>query len=241
MSVLTDRLSLRRAFFRLTGVDANNTALTEHDGSTLETLYQLLQYGLWDAQAFLIDCGMGDRWVKRSSTLSFSGSDTVDGGKYTALPSDFLRLAGDDDVSALCQPDGSRWGRLVEMRYRGEVRGNFYYLMNDRLYLAPSASPPSNLVMEYHHKLATLVDTATGPPAVDGTVDFPEEHRALIVAYAADRAQSEAWLPGDLEMNAKIAANLDRLKKLAWVRARRNSGPRKMRARRVVGTHWLMS
>ena len=233
MSVLTDRLSLRRAFFRLTGVDANNTALTEHDGSTLETLYQFLQYGLWDAQAFLIDCGMGDRWIKRSSTLSFSGSDSVDGGKYTALPSDFLRLAGDDDVSALCQPDGTRWGRLVDMRCRGEVRGNYYWLMNDRLYIAPGASPPSDLVMEYHHKLATLADGST--------VDFPEEHRSLIVAYAADRAQSDAWLPGDLEMNAKIAANLDRLKKLAWVRARRNSGPRKMRARRVVGTHWLMS
>ena len=233
MSVLTDRASLKRAFYRLTGVSDDNGALTENDASTLEAVYQFLQYGAWDAQAFLIDCGMGDRWVTRSSTLSWSGSDAVDGGRYTALPSDFLRLAGDEEISALAKPNGGRWGRLVEGRYRGEAIGDYYWLWNDRLYIAQGSAPPSDLVLEYHHKLATLADAST--------VDMPSEHLPLVVAYAAERAQADLWLPGDMEQRANIIANLARLKKLAWVRSRRHGGPRKMRAKRDIGTHWLMS
>lgn len=241
MSVLTDRASLRRAFFRLTATSADNQALKENDDSTLEAVYQFLQYGLWDAQAWLIDCGLADRWVSVSAALTWSGADGTDGGRYAALPSDFLRAIGDDTHSCLRVPGSSRWGAQVDFRDRWEAGSDRYWFQNEKLWISKGSVPPSGLCLDYHHRLPTLVDTTTGPPAVDGTVDFPVEHRPLIVAFATERAQSDAWLPGDMEMQAKIQSNLNKRKNEAWRRIRRTSGPRKLNMGRTYPlTHWMI-
>jgi len=233
MSVLTDRASLARAFYRLTATSADSPALTEWDVSTLEALYQFLQYGAWDAQAWLIDGGLADRWVSAYTLLSWSGTDSSDGGKYQALPSDFLRLAGDDYRSAIRNPaTGLRWGKEVDFPDRWSVRGRHYWLQDENLWIARAAQTNGAKVLDYHHKLATLADGTT--------VDFPSEHRSLIVAYAADRAMGDSWLPGGMEMQAKITANLKKLQREAHRRIRRTSGPRKMRnAQRTGATHWM--
>lgn len=234
--VLTTRDSLVRAFYRLTGTSATNPALIEHDGAnTLEAVYQFLQYGLWDAQAFLMDAGLVNRWVTTSSALTpFLGAEADDGGRYIALPADFLKLAGDDYESALRYPNGTKWGHLIDFEDRHRHRGNCYWLQGDganlwRLWIARGASPPSTMVCDYHHRLATLADATT--------VDFPTEHRALPVAFAADRAMTDAWLPGDQEMQAKIAKNLIGQKREAQRRVRLHLGPKKMRIRRSGATH----
>lgn len=230
MAVLTDLPSLKRAFYRLTGTASSDGALTEHDDSTDEAVEQLLQYGAWDAQHFLLDCGLNDRWVSQSSSLSFSGSDSSDGGRYTDLPSDFLRLAGDHVTSALRRPNGNRWGSLIDFEDRFRVRGNGYWLQNEKLWIARNASPPSDLLMDYHHRLATLDNTE---------VDFPTADRGLIVGFAAERGMAESWLPGGQEMASKIARFVARQKQQAWKRARRSSGPRRMQPQRTIGSHWI--
>lgn len=233
MDILTDRSSLKRAFFRLTATSDDNPTLIENDADTLEAVYQFLQYGAWDAQAYLIDTGMGDRWVTTSAALSWSGSDASDGGRYSALPSDFLRMAGDSSFSALWVPGASapRWGTLIPFEYRWDAYGDLYWLMNSYLWIARGANPPTGLKMDYHHKLATLADSTT--------VDFPTEHVGLIVAYAAARAMNDAWLPGDMEMRAKIESNLQKQQREAARRNRRAAAPRTMRTTRTIGaTHW---
>src|SRR3989304_1123091 len=89
--VLTDRASLARAFYRLTATSSTNPGLIEHDSSTLETLYQYLQYGAWDAQEYMIDSGFTDRWLTTSSALTFSGAAAPGGargggGRVSTLP-----------------------------------------------------------------------------------------------------------------------------------------------------------
>lgn len=235
MSVLTDRASLARAFYRLTATSATNPALIEHDGSSLETLYQYLQYGLWDAQEFMLDCGLLNRWVTVSSTLSFSGSDASNGGRYAALPADFIRLAGDGINSALHSPNGTTWGHLIDWMDRRRAGPSSYWLESTtsnvwRLWVGPGASPPSDLVADYHHQLGTLADSTT--------VEFPSQHRGLIVAFAADRAMSDSWLPGDEAMQLKIAANLAKQKKEAERRTRLSHGPKKRRIHKSGATHY---
>jgi hypothetical protein len=232
MSVLTDRVSLANAFYRLTGTSANNPGLVEHDSTTLETLYQFLQYGAWDAQAWLIDGGLADRWVTSYTLTSWTGSDSSDGGRYQSLPSDFLRLAGDDYRSAIRNAaTGLTWGTQVNFADRWNHSGNIYWLQDENLWIGRRANTTGAVTLDYHHKLATLADGTT--------VDFPEEHRSLIVAYAADRAMTDSWLPGDMEMQAKITANLKKLQREAYRRIRRSSAPRKMRTTRSGATHWM--
>lgn len=234
MSVLTDRASLARAFYRITATSATNPALIEHDASTLEAVYQFLQYGLWDAQEWLMDCGLLNRWVTTSSTLTFSGSDASNGGRYTALPAEFMRLAGDEHDSALHSPNGTKWGRLIDWKDRRRAGPTAYWLESTtsnvwRLWIGPGASPPTGMVLDYH-ALATLDASAT--------VEFPSQHRGLIVAFAADRAMSDSWLPGDAEMQAKIAANLMKLKRESERRVRQSHGPKKRRMRVSGGSHY---
>ena len=73
----------------------------------------------------------------------------------------------------------------------------------------------------------------------DGTtIDFPTQFRALPVAFAADRAMHDAWLPGDMEMQAKIKSNLTDQKKEVTRRMRMNDGPKRMRIYRSGASHW---
>jgi len=231
MSVLTDRASLKRALFRLVGTSDSDGAMTEQDSGTLEGIYQILQYGLWDAQEWLVENGLSTRWVKQSSTLSWSGTESSDGGRYADLPSDFMRLAGDREHSALRRPNGKRWGQLIDFSERFDRYGNWYWLQNDRIWITRGASPHSDLIMDYHYRLPTLADGTT--------VDFPEADRALIVAFAAERARAEAWLPGSTDMDAKIVANLRFQQQQARKRARRAAGPRHYRMPSVRGTHYF--
>ncbi len=230
MAVLTDRASLLRAFYRLTATSATDGALSEHDNTTNEAVYQHLQYGLNDAQQYLIRAGLSDRWVKESSTLTWSGTEATDAGRYVALESDFLRLAGDAGVSALHQPNGRRWGRLIEYRDHLRAGQNRYWLQNERLWITPGSNPPSDLEMDFIFRLPTLADSTT--------IDFPEDDRPLVIAYAADSAQAEAWLPGGAEMRQNISANLRRRKDQAWSRARRTRRARKLRPSTMFGSHW---
>jgi hypothetical protein len=231
--VLTDRASLVRAFFRLVASSSDNPAMTEHDSDTLEAVYQFLQYGAWDAQAWLLDCGLADRWVSVSSALTWSGSDSADGGRYAALPADFLRAIGDDNRSCLRVPGSDVWGSQVDFRDRWTGGSNRYWFQDEYLWISKGSAPLSGLCLDYHEQLATLEDSTT--------VDFPSAHRALIVAYAADRAATDAWLPGDLEMQAKILSNLTKLKKESYRRVRRTSGPRKLKmGQQINSTHWMV-
>lgn len=228
--VLTDRASLARAFYRLTATTATNPALIENDSTTLETLYQYLQYGIWDAQEFMLDNGLSDRWVSVSAALTpFLGTDALNGGRYIALPADFIRTAGDMNHSPLRTPDGSPWGApiMFEDRFRAGV--NSFWLMNEQLWVTRGSSTPVTLVMDYHHRHATLADAST--------VDFPTAHRPLIVAYAAVRAKNDAWLPGDAEMLGKIDANLIKLEAWARRRLRRTRDAKKIKMYNSGSSH----
>jgi len=231
MAVLTNLASLQRAFYRLTDTASDDDSLIEHDSTTLEAVNQFLQYGANDAQDYLMDCGLSDRWVKQQGPItSWSGSDSADGGRYVSLSSDFFRLSGDDYTSALREADGTRWGQLMDFRDRFRVRGNRYWLQNEQLWIARGANPPTSLIMDYHFRLPTLSS---------GTVDFPTEDRPLIVAYAAKRAMEDSWLPGGPEMEQKISRKVDTCEKRAFRRSRRSRMQRKLRPKPTIGTHYF--
>ena len=228
---LTDRASLLREFYRITGITGSDRAAFVNDSTTLEGVYNLLQHGAWDAQLFLIRIGEAARWLTTtSSTLSWSGTDSTTGGRYTALPTDFLRLAGDEHVSALHEPDGTRWGQLIDYRDRQRYGPNCYWLQEDDLWITKASAPPTTLQIDYHEKLATLADSTT--------VDFPEEHRPLIPAYAAERAMYQAWFPLSSEGKAAVLMNLKTLERKARSQSRRTMNPRKIRRPETVGRWW---
>lgn len=231
---LTDRASLKRALYRLLNTDATDDALTEHDpaGYSLEAIYQALQQGAWDAQLWLIERGLNDRWIAEDTSLSFT--EDADGSQYEALPADFLRLAGDESHSGLYRTGtGESWGYEIDFLDRRRVWGNYFWFQNERLYLARGSNPPTDLALQYYFRLATLAD--------DTTVDFPVEDRGLIVAYAAVRAMAESWLAGGPELEAKLREYLQRLQVQAVKRIRRSRTPHKIRVRRMLGTHWFSS
>lgn len=240
---LTDRASLLRAFFRLVNSGPQDEALTEHDANdeAYEGVYLLLEEGAWDAQHWMIEAGWSDRWLTTvdfpdhggtGADSDWQGADSTDGGRWAALPEDFLRLAGDRKVSALHEPDGTRWGKLMDHRDRFRVTGNRYWLQGEDLWIASGASPPSDLKLDYHQRIAVEDNE---------TVDFPAADRKLIVAFAAAHGMEENWLPGGDEMKQSILKNLERRMRQSWKRARRHAGPRKMRPKRVVGTHWIIN
>ena len=77
MAVLTNLASMQRAFYRLTDTAADDDSLIEHDDSTLEGVNQFLQYGLNDAQDYMMDCGLSDRWVSQATAItSWSGTES---------------------------------------------------------------------------------------------------------------------------------------------------------------------
>jgi hypothetical protein len=228
--LLEDRAALRRAFYRLTGSAPDDDGLTEHDSEALEAVHQHLQYGLWDAQEYLVSVGEPGRWVKAATLTGWTSE--VDGRRYIALPSDFLRLAGDERTSALRDGNGFAWGALVQ----GDARlQNFdpsaYWLENERIYVGSLASFPTTLTFLYHHRHAVLETDSTA-------IDFPVEDRPLIVAFAAERASAEPWFPGGADAVQAIRVVLAEAKQRAARRARRTREPRKLRPPPGLGTHW---
>lgn len=225
---LDDRSKLRAAFFRFLNTDDTDFALLEQD---VESYHHFIQHGLWSAQDYVIRFVDAGRWLTSYSVPAWSGSESTDGGTYFALPADFLLLAGDDDpnFSALREPNGRMWGSLIRWQNRFTHQGGpRYYLLNERLYKVIGAQVPSSLVLDYHHRHATLASDAT-------VIDFPLHWRPLIVAFACAHAKSEDWLPGGVEMMKKIDANLLHWKgEVARGRAKSHT-PARMRSTPVLG------
>lgn len=230
--LLEDRPSLRRAFYRLTGTSADDDALAEHDSEALEAVHQHLQYGLWDAQEYLLSVGDPSRWVK-SATLTGWVSE-ADGRKYVALPDDFLRLAGDERTSALRSVDGREWGSLAQADARLYAYSpSAYWIEGERLFLGTGATiPTGDITIYYHFRHAVLA-------AEDTPIDFPVEDRPLIVAFAAELYAAEPSFPGGSEGMASIRVAVAQAKQKAARRARRTREPRKLRPPPALGTHYF--
>lgn len=221
---------MRHVFFRLTGTTSDDPALTEMGEDTNEVVDIYLTRGARAAQRWMLRMGYGG-WRQRSSAITWSGADDTDGGRYAALPSDFLRSFGSSRVSALVEADGDRWG--TEIRPDEEqLRGDFYYIRGEQLWITRDASPPSTVYHEYHYEHPEFDGLA------DGSIDFPMEARPLIVAEAADAAKEENWLPGDRMMELKIARSLQRAREEARHIARPTNQPRRMRAPARHGNRW---
>lgn len=234
--LLDSRAALLRQFYHHLGTSASDGALTEHDSESLEQALRYLQFGLWNAQQCLIDAGKGDRWRTTSSALaSWTGADDTDAGRYTSLADGgyftrFLRLAGDDENSALREPDGTQWGKEVSERDRFKVRGSYYYLLgDDQLWIARGAEPPATLVADYYQRHALL--------ASDSSIDFPVELTPLVPLEAANLALADNWPGVDDTQRAEIRRALDNWRERAG-KSRRSRTPKRMRARPTYGTHF---
>ena len=232
MADLTDRQSILRAFFRLVDSDATDGQLVEHDASTLEGVYALLREACDAAQEDVIGAGFGEFWLKRSTALSFAGTDAADGGRYADLPSDFWRAAGDGDDSALVTAKGRGWGREILPELRNRASGSFYYFRDGKLWITKGANLPSeDLFLEYYRRVATLADT------VDA--DFPAPFRGLIPAHAAVEAVAEGWYEGDQIEEGRLEKLLERRKDRMFSRVRPSEKTRQIRPKAMTrNTHW---
>lgn len=227
------------AFYRLTGTSATDQAFIEHDTSTLESLYGHLTHGFRQAQLFLIDNGLPQFWLKRSAALTWSGTEASDGGRWSALPSDFLRAWGDDDTrSSLVEADGSQWGQEIrpEEKHR---RGGFYYFAKNpagtafAIWIAKGAVPPTSVYLQYVYEHPEITSSTT-------TLDLPDIAVRLGVAEAAHNAKNESWLPGGPEMKADIASELREQRAVAKAAARPSRSARRMREQAAFGPRWFI-
>lgn len=226
---LTTVAQIRRLFYRITGATSDDDALTEQGESEHDVAYEYLTRGARSAQRWMLSKGYSG-WRKRSSALSWSGSDSADGGRYSDLPSDFLRLYGDRRRrSALVEADGTQWGQEVDPG-QDNRRGDGYYLKNDQVWILHSAGPPTTLYLDYHY---------LHPEWSSGvTIDFPLAARALVVWEAADAAKEENWLPGGPEMEFKIERGLARARSEALDVARQSKAPREFKKNLRYGNRW---
>lgn len=218
----------RTAFLRLVGTEADDPALTELGEGTDEVVYLYLTRGTRAAQRWMLDMGY-QGWRKRSSALVFTGTDDADGGRSTALPSDFLRAAGHRWKSALREADGTPWG--VEVTIDEELlKGDGWYIKGAELWLNRTAAPPTTLFLEFHYRHPEWNDSVV--------IDFPLEARSLIIAEAANEAKEENWLPGGPEMETKIERALARARQRARDVARPTKEPRHIRKPVRIGNRW---
>lgn len=235
--LLSSRAALLRQFYHHLGTAADDDGLTEHDATASEQALRYLQFGLWNAQTELIDRGRGERWRTTSGTLSgWQGSDSADAGRWLSLADGgaftrFLRLAGNDESSALRTPDGTRWGWEISERKRFDVRGDYWYMLgDDQLWLARGATPPATLLADYYQRHALL--------DADGVaIDFPEDLTPLIAAEAAFLAIHDVWVPIEDSQQAKVVGIRNHWLEKAG-RRRRTRTPDRMRARKTMGTHF---
>ena len=227
---LDSHARIRKALYRLVGTDEDDPALTAQDEAANEVADTFLTRGCRKAQRWMIKQGY-DGWLKRSSALTWSGTDATDGGRYSALPSDFLRAFGNRRKSALTEADGDRWGTEIDPE-QSTMQGNYYYVQGTRLWIARRASPPTTLYLWFHYMHPEWDNLA------DAAIDFPLEARALIPATAADLAKEENWLPGGQEMKQAIARALAAAQEEARDIARPTKSPRRFRKPIRLGTHW---
>jgi len=220
----------RDAFYRLLGSDATDEMLEEHGEAANEIVDLCLTRGSRTSQRFMLDNGYNG-WRSRDEITSWSGADAADGGRYTALPDDFLKAYGNERMSALRKANGDQWGRQVEPN-EAHLKGNYYYIRGDELWLARAAVVPTTLYLEYHYTHPKWENLA------DGAIDFPIDARWLIIAEGANAGKDENWIPAGIEMEAKITRALASARDQARAVARPTKAPRKMKAPRRVGNHW---
>lgn len=231
-ATLDNRAEIRLALLRLLAMSTSDGSLTEQQTTSGDTLNHFIQHGTWEAQNWYLSNVDPNRWRTRSPAItSWTGADATDGGRYKALEADFLRLYGSRERSALVEADGTRWGYLIDPMDRYEVRGNYYWIDNDRLWIAKNAAPPSSVYYEYTYRHPTFADDTTAP-------DFPVQDRPLIVAFAAEYAMQHPFFPGDDNLRVGIERNLKFWQTQCYVRGRRSREPRKVKAGNVIGTRW---
>lgn len=227
MSDLDSVAEIRAALYRLLGTTSADTGLKLQGEATDDVAYQLLTRGSRNAQRWMLRCGYVG-WRKRSSALSFSGTDAADGGRSASLPTRFLRAYAPRDEwgrrSALVEANGDRWAREIDAEERHLV-GDLYYFFDtdgtEQLWLARQAAPPTTLYLEYHEAHAEWTALVT--------INFPLQCRHLIVSEAAVLGMDEAWFPGDNNLAQSIERALFRDRELARDYARQGKGPRTLR------------
>lgn len=232
----------QRAWYRLVGITSADDSLVEQGEVVGDVVLLALTRGYRACQRWLIDNGLRERWRKRSTAITWSGSDAADGGRYVDLDDictdgtsppneDFLRLDGNyTDRSALVTADGTQWGQEVSPDF-DSVRGSFYYLKNDQIWLTKSAAPPSPVYARYYYTLQPISAGTT-------LFDMPMDARWLAVAEAADAAVKEQWVPGGDAVEARVGRALQRAREEARRLIPRTREPRKMRHVTVYGSHW---
>lgn len=218
---------VREAWYRLCGTDADDDYLTAQGEGANEVAYLYLTRGCRNAQRWMLDMG-SKAWRKRSDALTWSGTDATTGGRYSALPTDFLRAFGDGERSALRQANGDEWG--TEQLDGEFYKGNYYYFRDEAIWLARNANPPTTLYLEYHYQHPEWTASTT--------IDFPLDSRWLIIAEAANAAKEEDWLPGGPEMEVKIDRALTRAREEVRKNVRYSKRPRQIQKRTRYGNHW---
>lgn len=226
---LSTAANISRLFYRLLGIKEGDPGLVARGETAGDIANTYLTVGVRRAQRWMLRCGYAG-WRTRTAALSFSGSDSADGGRYSALPANFMQAYGDGQRSALVRADGTGWGHQIPPDQAQRARGDAYYIRGDQLWLARGASPPSELYLDYHYLHPAWA------PAV--TVDFPLDARGLIPAEAAAAAKEESWAPGGADADLRIERALARAREDARLVARRTRQQRRMRAPRRYGTHW---
>jgi hypothetical protein len=227
--LLLNRAALRRAFYALLNTDANDAALIEHEAAGDDTANRYLQQGLWSAQGYIVTFGDANRWLVEAP-VDFSAEDN--GRAYMPLPERLLRLAGDEESSAMYNPtDGQEYGRLIPTAERNRIRGQrAYYLLNDRIYLVADAPlPDPGSVVAFNQLAAPITDD-------DLDFDFPLEFRELVVAYAGQHAISDAWPLGGDEMERKVLRKTAYWEAEVVSRSRRTRQAKRFRGRTRRGT-----
>lgn len=226
---------IKAAFFRLVDTEADDPELTLLDEGANDVFELLITRGYRSAQRWMLGEGY-QGWRKRSSALTFTGTDAADGGRSTNVPTDFLKAYGNKRRSCLVEANGHRWGTEIQPDTDRGRADYFYFRGSDdkgmQLWLALTASPPATIFLEYHylHPDWTSLD--------DDKIDFPLENRFLGVAEAANFAMVEAWLPGGSELEVKIARSLSHARTEARRQVRQTKQPREILKVRRFANRW---
>lgn len=237
-TTLLNRRELRLAFYRLTGLSDDDGVLREHEANAGDTVDGWLQEGLWEAQSWYLSHADPNLWVKRLGPLDVEPAEDGGGLRYTILPTDCLRVAGDQENSALRYRDGKRWGIMKPPEMEGLGATNSYHVEDRRLYYGRFAGlPHDGLWLKYHYRHPLL--TADSETEAGGVIDFPTEDRRLIPALAARIATEHPSYPGSMERAMFVHRRVDDLQKRIYTRARRTREPRKVRHPRALGSHWM--
>ena len=223
------------ALYRLLGATSADKAFVLRGESADDVAYQLLTRGSRLAQRWMLGAGYIG-WRKRSSALSFTGTDAADGGRKASLPTRFLRAYAPVDRggrrSALVEANGDRWGREIDPEERHH-QGDLYYFFEtdgtEELWLARTAAPPTTLYLEYHE--------AHEAWASGITIKFPLECRHLTVSEAASLGRDEGWFAGGPDLAQSIERILHRDRENARDYARKSKGPRTLRRPARFGNH----